>query len=415
MTDFDFGKTFSFLFLSLGPFKVIGPFAAVQRWRALIFGAAAVALASACALKVPQQSASLTAIEATDVTAGELQMRIYEAGRRFSSIIEATADTIAARSPDPTIRHNALNWKIAAIPLIEEASLRPDPVVAAVDLWGFSMQLADYVERGDGRDAFGDLQPLAIAATDTLERLMRDISTRVSGAGKTAPSGQSLRTWAEQHPLRGSDLRRESILSSDLKALSMTETSLTGTIAGLQRNLIGVNNRLGYVNEGVFKRVLWQSQLATADLVPQLLQSGRTALMHDLSDQQRQLMGELDKQRLAKRSRWSGRARDRARPRQWGTWGRARGHPRGAGSRARRASGRGGWPSSTASEPSASGRSRRWTASPSTPSITPARWSAGYCCGLSWPSSSWRRSWGWAPCGSPGHGGPPAPGRLAHP
>ena len=73
-------------------------------------------------------------------------MRIYEAGRRFSSIIEATADTIAARSPDPTIRHNALNWKIAAIPLIEEASLRPDAVVAAVDLWGFSMQLADYVE-----------------------------------------------------------------------------------------------------------------------------------------------------------------------------------------------------------------------------------------------------------------------------
>ena len=299
MTDFDFGKTFSFLFLSLGPFKVIGPFAAVQRWRALIFGAAAVALASACALKVPQQSASLTAIEATDVTAGELQMRIYEAGRRFSSIIEATADTIAARSPDPTIRHNALNWKIAAIPLIEEASLRPDPVVAAVDLWGFSMQLADYVERGDGRDAFGDLESLAIAATDTLERLMRDISTRVAGAGKTAPSGQSLRTWAEQHPLRGSDLRRESVLSSNLKALSMTETSLTGTIAGLQRNLIGVNNRLGYLNEGVFKRVLWQSQLATADLVPQLLQSGRTALMHDLSDQQRQLMGELDKQRLA--------------------------------------------------------------------------------------------------------------------
>ena len=156
---------------------------------------------------------------------------------------------------------------------------------------------------------------------------MRDISTRVAGAGKTAPSGQSLRTWAEQHPIRGSDLRRESILSSDLKALSMTETSLTGTVAGLQRNLIGVNNRLGYLNEGVFKRVLWQSQLAAADLVPQLLQSGRTALMHDLSDQQRQLMGEAGQAAARDALDGLGRARDRARPRQRGTWGRARGHP----------------------------------------------------------------------------------------
>jgi hypothetical protein len=34
--------------------------------------------------KVPQESASLASMEATEVTATELQMRVYEAGRRIN-------------------------------------------------------------------------------------------------------------------------------------------------------------------------------------------------------------------------------------------------------------------------------------------------------------------------------------------
>jgi len=231
-------------------------------------------VASAC-FKVPQQSASLAALQASDVTAAELQLRVYEAGHRFSSIIEGTADTIGARSHDPTVRRNALRWKLAAIPLIEEASLRPDPVVATGDLWGFTMQLSDYLERGDGRAAFADLQPLAVAAADTLERLADDLAIRVIGVQRNTQAREGLRAWAEHHPLRGPDLARESILSSNMKALSITETSLTGTVASLQRDLVGVSNRLGYLNEGLLKRVLWQSELTAGELVPPLLDRGR--------------------------------------------------------------------------------------------------------------------------------------------
>src|SRR6476661_3431389 len=126
-------------------------------------------MVGACLKGVPPQSASLAAIEASEVTAGELQLRVYEAGRESSYIVESAADTIAARSPDSTVRRRALRWKIAATPLIEEASLRPDPVVATVDLWAFSMQLSEYLRQGDGHGAFGTLQSIAIAASDTLQ------------------------------------------------------------------------------------------------------------------------------------------------------------------------------------------------------------------------------------------------------
>jgi hypothetical protein len=254
--------------------------------------------------RVPRESATLSAVKAQpELTATQLQGWVYEAGRRSSAVIEATADVIAARSYDPTVRLQAIRWKAAAIPLIEEASLRTEPVVAAIDLWGFSMQQSDYLRRGEGRDNFGSLQPLAIAAADTLERLVADVVARTRQDGPI-PSEvtQSLRTWAERHPIRGAWLQRESILGSNWKALGISETSLFGTVASLHRDLVGVSNRLGYLNEGMFKRAFWQGQLAAGEALKQsgsLLDSSRKTFFHDVSEQQRQFFGAVDGQRIA--------------------------------------------------------------------------------------------------------------------
>ena len=254
--------------------------------------------------RVPRESATLSAVNAQpELTAAQLQGWVYEAGRRSSAVIEAAADVIAARSDEPTVRLNAIRWKAAAIPLIEEASLRTEPVVAAVDLWGFSVQQSDYLRRGDGRDNFGSLQPLAIAAADTVERLVADVVARVRHDGHIpSEASQNLRIWAEQHPMRGAGLQRESILGSNWKALGIGETSLFGTVASLQRDLVGVSNRLGYLNEGMFKRTLWQGQLAAGEalkLSTSLLDSSRKAIFHDVSEQQRQFFDAVDGQRIA--------------------------------------------------------------------------------------------------------------------
>ena len=231
-------------------------------------------------LKVPQESASLSAMDATEVTAGELQMRVYEAGRRISFIIEYTADSIAGRSADPDIRRVTLRWKLAAIPLVEEASLRTDPVVAVADLWALTMQMSDFVKSGDGRALFGEYQPLAIAASDTIERIAVEVAGRLRPGGRpTAKDEQNLRAWAQRHPIQGKGLGRESILSTDWRVLSITETSLTGTVASIQRSLAGVTNRMGYMNEGIFKRVTWQTELAALELVPPLIEQGQAALL----------------------------------------------------------------------------------------------------------------------------------------
>ena len=149
------------------------------------------------------------------------------------------------------------------------------------------MQLSQYVRQGDGREAFGNLQPIALAASDTLQSLVGSVARRMIGSGgdTLAQVVQSVQGWADGHPLRGSDLVRQSVLSSDWKALSIVETNLTGTVASVERSLLGINSRLGYLNEGLLKRVQWQTQLAVGDLIPPLLERGRIALRQDLADQ----------------------------------------------------------------------------------------------------------------------------------
>ena len=120
-----------------------------------------------------------------------------------------------------------------------------------------------------------------------------------SGGDTLAQIVRSVQGWADQHPLRGSDLVRQSVLSSDWKALSIIETNLSGTVASVERSLLGINSRLGYLNEGLLKRVQWQTQLAVGDLIPPLLERGRIALRQDLADQGHQLSLGVDAQRDA--------------------------------------------------------------------------------------------------------------------
>jgi hypothetical protein len=229
----------------------------------VVLGAAMIA--AAC-LKVPQQSAGLAAVETATVTSTQLQLRIYEAGRRHALRIEAAADSIAAMSPDPRIQRRALLWKTSAIPLVQEASLHNDPVIAAVDLYAFTIQHNAYFARGDGRDAFGPMHSVAASTTAALEEDARLAVEQSLTTGALAEDAvERLRAWSSQHPIRGVELRRETLLASEWRVLGIQSSSLTGTVANMDRTLVGITHRLAFVNEGLLKQVRWHAQLIAGD------------------------------------------------------------------------------------------------------------------------------------------------------
>ena len=120
-------------------------------------------------------------------------------------------------------------------------------------------------------------------------------------------------------------MHRESLLSSDWNALGIEESSLPGTVASLNQTLVGVTQRLGYVNESLLKRMSWQGELMAGTVLlgprtdsllttlqttsasvnralrdaPADLNQARELVVRDLRGQQREAFAALEQQRVS--------------------------------------------------------------------------------------------------------------------
>ena len=201
-------------------------------------------------------------------SAALIQLQAFETGRAISTIIESAADSIQAASTDFDVRRNALLLKISAIPLVQEAALRTDPVIAAADLYALTIQLSDYLTGGAGSHSFGTEQPIAVAAAASCERAaLAFVQGTLKSGQLSARSEAFLRTWAAEHPMSGPALRRASILSSDWKALGITDNSLTATVGNMDRTLANLTYRLSYLNETLAAQARWNAELAGGEVL----------------------------------------------------------------------------------------------------------------------------------------------------
>ncbi len=214
---------------------------------------------------VPTESATLAAVGDPAVTSMQLKLRVYATGRQVTASIETAADSILALASGSFVRDRALLWKLSAMPIVEEATLDNDPIVAAVDLWAFALQQRNYFHTGDGRDAFGPAQRIANVAADTIESDVRALIAGIRTTKTIPPTfSEALDEWVATHPISGTKMHRASILAADWKALGVQSNSLGSALARMDQGLAQANERLGYLNEDLLDRVTWQAQLAAS-------------------------------------------------------------------------------------------------------------------------------------------------------
>ena len=293
--------------------------------RLRLAGVTATALVLGACARVATQSSSMTAVQITAST-NQLQLQTFELGRQLATLIEVAADSIRAASADSAVRRHALLWKISAIPLAQEAALRTDPQVAAVDLLMFTIQQRDYVTTGAGRNSFGPQQPIAIAAALDAEQAVLGLATRILHGGQLQASAEArMRDWAARHPMRGPALRRVSVIDSDWEALGLSNPTLVATVGNIDRTLVNITFRLGYLNETLAAQARWNAELAAeqaldatrvdsliragtatlnsvgtlADDAPALIDRQREAMMRDIDRQRVAMMLDIDRQRVA--------------------------------------------------------------------------------------------------------------------
>ena len=275
---------------------------------------------------MPTQSAAMQSSPDVLLSANELQLRDFEMGRNLSTRIAEAADQILSQSVDPAVRRNAMLWKISAVPLVQEAALRNDPHIAAVDLLAFSIQQVDYFTTGSGRSTFGPQQAIAIeAARDATQEVMDFVSSALKSGKLSASTEMYLREWAAAHPMQGPTIRRASILASDWEALGMSDTSFAATLGNVDRTIVNISYRLSYLNETLIAEARWSAELAAedalrspkvdslfgagtatlhsvgtlADDTPALLDRARAAVMDDIDRERVAVMSDIDRERMA--------------------------------------------------------------------------------------------------------------------
>lgn len=88
---------------------------------------------------------------------------------RFAGLVSTAAEEIGAKSDSPTIRRRTLLWSLRLSPAVQEVAFGPDPRAGYVRVLTVTVMMRRYFTTGDGRNLFGDSQPIAVSVAEVLE------------------------------------------------------------------------------------------------------------------------------------------------------------------------------------------------------------------------------------------------------
>ena len=150
----------------------------------------------------------------SEYTEAELRDDLTDFVGRFSATVTGAAEDISARTHSRTVRRRSLLWRLRVIPLMHDLAFQDDPRSAFVDILGVTTSMKLYLVEGDGRESFGESQPLAIAAANEVHDQALEIGPRFLDAGEMERLTEEVERIARRYPIRGPDFSVRSVESA---------------------------------------------------------------------------------------------------------------------------------------------------------------------------------------------------------
>ncbi len=195
-----------------------------------------------------------------EITAQELQIRVREFSHHFARIVEEASERIMEMSNDPSVRKHALAWKIYAIPECHSTSMEHDPLMAFIDTWTFTAQIADYFETGNGKDVFGKFQSIAIDTSRNLEtQIMNDLKDWAVPEG-FEKAKCFVKDWKLEHPLTTHFFNRDSTLLVLSEVFKEDRKGTFATVGSLDQNTRDIADRITFLTENLPRTARWHAE-----------------------------------------------------------------------------------------------------------------------------------------------------------
>ncbi|MHA2099118.1 MAG: hypothetical protein ACW99A_10550 [Candidatus Kariarchaeaceae archaeon] len=209
---------------------------------------------------VPQETVMMKDMEGVKMTAAELGIRMSEFGKYFISKTEEASEDIRIKSEDTSIKKNALQWRLNAIPAVIQAVLIDDPVAAGVDTWALCIQQYNFFTTGNGRNVFGKYQYIAVDASAELMNEMERIANDFRDVKYRVDAVNEIKEWANEYPLKDLNFHRRSTLDLLAKALGSEEYSLGSTVGSIAIGVHDIRNQITLYTDLLPKQIKWQAE-----------------------------------------------------------------------------------------------------------------------------------------------------------
>ncbi|WP_338867562.1 chemotaxis protein [Myxococcus stipitatus] len=232
----------------------------MSRLRQRVGCALLLAVLGGCSVATPRSELARR-VGRSDLSIDALRSRVRDMARRFSGLLEVSADDIAERSGSAAVREAMTTFKLNAVPAMQGALLQPDPVAALVDAWALLAQLElalpQWAESaGASREATDAASRMVHQQEAEIEALWRD----VSGHEDVSAPRKRVHEWAARNPLVGALVTRVSTVSllADVSALS--GVNLRGTAAVLEDEVRDLTTRLDLYAASLPRQARWQAE-----------------------------------------------------------------------------------------------------------------------------------------------------------
>lgn len=208
-------------------------------------------------------------------SAAEVKIYIDELVGVVPGTIEQTADHILAETTDALIKRHALLWKINGIPAALRAMFQPDPAIAIVDTWAFSMQMVDYFERGPGSADIGQWRYDALRAS---RRIETGVTSMIAGGlpeDRIIELRHQIHTWVLAHPIERDFTHRDTTVPELAAIIGDRAMDTLQTIGSLAVGIEDLAEQLTTYLNLLPKQARWQAELLLMEMVdPGNLQEG---------------------------------------------------------------------------------------------------------------------------------------------
>ncbi|MGQ9652201.1 MAG: hypothetical protein ACUVXJ_19055 [Phycisphaerae bacterium] len=120
----------------------------------------------------------------------------------FRATVERAATEIEQNSTTREQQQSAAQFRVRLAAQCRTAASQTDPGEALLDLWTLAYRTQDYLSTGEGRQLFGELQPVALRAAEEICTAIDEIARKSLAESTFEQARQDVIAYARHNPMR---------------------------------------------------------------------------------------------------------------------------------------------------------------------------------------------------------------------